>query len=235
MAKEGEDPLEHRKLDSVKPFKVLSAIAEDWLQKCDKRIKTASIYRRVYKKDISPIIGGIATEKLRHLDIKTVIQTISHSGRPSITNEALNFLKHIFRHGIKLGIVENNPADAFQDIDAGGIEKTKQRAISINEIGKLFNVLNVNDDQITRESHLAIAILISLAFRKMELMASTCSEFNLNKGGWIILFDRTKTGVSIKVPPHISERCLNHKIKGVEGVYNQYDYFDERKVALEKI
>lgn len=32
--------------------------------------------------------------------------------------------------------------------------------------------------------------------------------------------------------PHISERCLNHKIKGVEGIYDGYDYFEERKVAL---
>lgn len=26
--------------------------------------------------------------------------------------------------------------------------------------------------------------------------------------------------------------ALNHKIKGVEGIYNRHDYFDERKVAL---
>jgi integrase len=34
-------------------------------------------------------------------------------------------------------------------------------------------------------------------------------------------------------PPHIGERCLNHKLQGVSGVYNQHDYFDERKKALQ--
>lgn len=34
-------------------------------------------------------------------------------------------------------------------------------------------------------------------------------------------------------PPHIGERCLNHKLQGVAGVYNQHDYFDERKAALQ--
>jgi hypothetical protein len=29
------------------------------------------------------------------------------------------------------------------------------------------------------------------------------------------------------------ERCLNHKLKGVEGVYNRHDYFEERQRALE--
>jgi len=35
-----------------------------------------------------------------------------------------------------------------------------------------------------------------------------------------------------KVLPHIAEKCLNHKLKGVEGIYDHYDYFEERKEAL---
>jgi hypothetical protein len=37
------------------------------------------------------------------------------------------------------------------------------------------------------------------------------------------------------VQGHIAERCLNHKLKGVESVYNQYDYFEERKKALNQL
>ncbi|MDC9527767.1 tyrosine-type recombinase/integrase [Pseudoalteromonas sp. Angola-30] len=37
------------------------------------------------------------------------------------------------------------------------------------------------------------------------------------------------------VPDNVAERCLNHKIKGVEGVYNRYDYFDERQKALNEL
>ena len=25
---------------------------------------------------------------------------------------------------------------------------------------------------------------------------------------------------------HVAERCLNHKLKGSEAIYNQHDYFD---------
>ena len=32
----------------------------------------------------------------------------------------------------------------------------------------------------------------------------------------------------------VAERALNHKIRAVEGVYDQHDYFDERKAALGK-
>lgn len=36
------------------------------------------------------------------------------------------------------------------------------------------------------------------------------------------------------VPREISEMCLNHKLPGVEGIYDQHTYYDERRVALEK-
>lgn len=38
---------------------------------------------------------------------------------------------------------------------------------------------------------------------------------------------------SLGVAPHVAERCLNHKIKGVIGIYNRHDYFEERKAALQ--
>lgn len=38
---------------------------------------------------------------------------------------------------------------------------------------------------------------------------------------------------ALGVEPYIAERCLNHKIKGIEGIYNRHDYFAERRQALE--
>jgi integrase len=38
---------------------------------------------------------------------------------------------------------------------------------------------------------------------------------------------------ALGVLPHVAERCLNHKVKGVEGVYNRHDYLQERKAALQ--
>jgi integrase len=38
---------------------------------------------------------------------------------------------------------------------------------------------------------------------------------------------------ALGVDSHIAERCLNHKLKGIEGVYNHHDYLDERRKALD--
>jgi integrase len=40
---------------------------------------------------------------------------------------------------------------------------------------------------------------------------------------------------AVGVPGHVAERCLNHKLKGVEGIYDRYDYYEERKQALNKV
>jgi integrase len=39
---------------------------------------------------------------------------------------------------------------------------------------------------------------------------------------------------ALGVPRDISEMCLNHKLSGVEGIYDRHNYFDERRSALEK-
>lgn len=37
---------------------------------------------------------------------------------------------------------------------------------------------------------------------------------------------------SLGVDPIVAERCLNHRVKGVEGIYNRHQYLDERRKAL---
>lgn len=39
----------------------------------------------------------------------------------------------------------------------------------------------------------------------------------------------------LKVPDNVAEKCLNHKVKGVRGVYARFEYFEERKEALQKL
>lgn len=37
------------------------------------------------------------------------------------------------------------------------------------------------------------------------------------------------------IPSHIAEYCLNHKLKGVEGIYKKHDYLNERRESLSKL
>ena len=38
----------------------------------------------------------------------------------------------------------------------------------------------------------------------------------------------------LRVPPHVAERCLNHSLGRIIETYDQHDYLDERREALQK-
>lgn len=50
------------------------------------------------------------------------------------------------------------------------------------------------------------------------------------------IHDFRRTGrthlAELGVDPVVAERCLNHRIRGVEGIYNRHQYFDERRAGL---
>jgi integrase len=37
---------------------------------------------------------------------------------------------------------------------------------------------------------------------------------------------------ALGVRREVAERCLGHKLRGIEGIYDRYDYFQERRMAL---
>lgn len=52
------------------------------------------------------------------------------------------------------------------------------------------------------------------------------------------IHDFRRTGrthlAALGVDSIVAERCLNYRIKGMEGIYNRHQYFDERRAALER-
>ena len=323
--KKGIDPqAEKKRPDSVK-IKTVNDLAADWLKNdIEKRLKHPGIPRRVYKKELAPHFGELTLSRITPMDIRAAIEKIASSNRPSIANDALGYCKQLFRHGIRLNVITSNPADAFTVHNAGGIEKSRHRALSIKELKIIFGILRDHRDQFTRDNYLAFSLLLLLGVRKGELIAAKWEELDLDKALWHLPEGRSKTGVAITiplsgiavellkelkvrscqseyvfpsrraskrrsyisddtlnhaiaklfgqkvrpgdppenvlgdagiehftihdlrrtcrtlladigVPGHIAERCLNHKLRGVEGIYDRYDYLDERKSALQKI
>lgn len=308
-AKKGIDPQAEKKRGDKHQHHTVDELAHDWLSELEKRLKHPNIPRRVYKKEIAPVIGELAIKQVTPIDIREIINRIANSNRPTIANDCLMYCKQLFRHAIKLDLCITNPAEAFTVSDAGGVEKSRSRALSIDELSLVFKCLRENHNQFTRENYLAVALLLCLGVRKGELVAAKWQEFDFDTALWHIPEERSKTGRGISVPlsplaeewlkelqiraygsefvfpnrraskrfghispdtinaaiqklfreekmpvahftvhdlrrtcrsllaeagvaGHVAERCLNHKLKGVEGIYDRYDYLDERREAL---
>lgn len=315
---QGEDPLAQRNAEKEVVLRTVKDLFNDWYQDVESRLKHPGIPKRIYLKEISPHIGQYPLDKVTPLDIRRIIRTVAESGRPSIANDALMYLKQLFNHALKLHLLVYNPAQAFKVDDAGGLEKSRTRALTLDELAHVFRVFRENSTSFTRENYLACALLVTLGVRKTELTEAKWSEMDLGKATWTLSAERSKTGTAITIPlppatiewlnelkiracgsdyvfpsrrsaksphmgrdtlnraiskmfgheagrtkqppnlmgdmdpftvhdlrrtcrsilaaegvaPHIAERCLNHKLKGIEAVYNQHDYLVERREAL---
>jgi integrase len=322
LVNQGIDPAAEKKRTQLISLKTVNDVAQDWLRECRKRLENPHIPERVYRNDISPAIGGLGIDRVTALDVLGIIRKINESGRPTIANDALHYCKQIFNHGIKLGLIQTNPSLPFSIKDAGGIEQSRDRALTIDELKIVFRVFRERADIFTRENYLSMAILVILGVRKGELIAATWDEFDFTAKTWHLPPGRTKTSAEIiiplpdqvitwlhelkirsvnsayvfparraskrreyisddtlnhalaklfglkvdakknplpnylgeagvehfvvhdlrrtcrsmlaanGIPSHIAERCLNHKLRGVEGIYDRYDYMDERRKAL---
>lgn len=321
LVHQGTDPILAKKRAQQSQLYTVTDLFNDWQQGNVKRLKHPEIPARVFRKDIAPHIGELGVNQVNARDIRAIITHIADSGRPSIANDALLYCKQLFNHGIKLDLVGANPASAFSVNDAGGAEKSKDRALSLDEIKQFFSTARENSDSFSRDNYLACALLMCLGVRKSELTEATWQEFDLEKQIWNLPDSRSKSGVGIVIPlpdvtvkwleelkvracgsnyvfpsrraskhpymgpdtlnraitklfgheagkkkqpenkmgnmahftvhdlrrtcrsqlaaqgtpGHVAERCLNHKLKGVEGIYNRHDYFEERKEALDKL
>jgi integrase len=200
LVKEGMDPKFQNKRTTLADFKTVDDLAADWLKSCEERLKFPGIPKRVYKKDIAPVIGELPIHEVNPMDIRTVIKTINESGRPTISNDALIYCKQLFNHAIKLGLTQVNPALAFNSKDAGGIEKSRDRFLTIEEIETVFKTMRENKDSFVRQNYLSCILLLCLGVRKGELLAAPWSEFDFDKGIWSLPKERSKNGLSIEYP-----------------------------------
>jgi len=300
------------KIDASRNVFTVAHLADEYFERnILGRWKHPNIVRARIEKDIRPSIGKLPVRDVKPRHIDTMLQTIVERGAPSIANDVLRWTRRMFNYAVKRELADGNPASAFDLNDAGGKEEARTRALSRDELAKLFAAMR-NTRELTNQNLLTFKLLLILAVRKQELTNAKVEEFDLDRAVWELPAERTKTNVAIdiplppsavealrelirladgsdyllparkaqdrmlpyihentlnvalsnvrknlpdverftihdfrrtartlmgelKVPPHIAERCLNHKIKGVEGIYDRHEYFDERRDALNKL
>jgi len=62
------------------------------------------------------------------------------------------------------------------------VEKSKDRALTIEELTQFFKVARENSDSFSRENYLACALLVTLGIRKSELAEAPWKELSIVLG-----------------------------------------------------
>jgi len=120
---------------------------------------------------------------------------------PTAANDLLRFMRRVFRFGVRRHVLTSNPVADFDQSDAGGPERARKRALSVEELAKLLKALR-ESPSFGGANLLAVKLLLALGVRKSELLGAQWNEFDLDSASptWRLPASRTKTGEALTIP-----------------------------------
>ena len=131
----GEDVTVTRQVEKAK--KALSTatfrdLATEWAER-SLNTRYGARVKRVFELYAFPLIGSLPPEEILPLHVDRVLRSTAATA-PTTANDLLHYLKRVFSYARKRHIIAMNPAADFDASDAGGKEKSRSRALSLEEI-----------------------------------------------------------------------------------------------------
>lgn len=239
---EGIDPAKHRddakRAAAEKASNTFEKVAREWhgnkVPTWSER--TASNTIRRLELDIFPQIGRRPIHEIKHRELIIALRKIEGRGAHEVAHRLKAVCSQIFSYGIQIGLLERNIAvdmkDVLKTVRAGHFA-----AIETDELPAFIAAIERNESRMLKPTLIALRLMMLVFVRTSELIETPWSEVDLDKGEWIIPWQRMKRG-KLTVNPDMTNHhvCLStqalallrelHGITG-QGVYlfpNQRDH-----------
>jgi hypothetical protein len=127
----GGDPLGEKRKTKAKATNTLQAIAENYLKREGKNLRSIGKRRSVFDRNIFPAFGSLPIESIRRSNITALLDRIEEKNGPAAANETLAFLSRLFTWHASRG-------DEFRSPIVRGMAKptkgARQRVLSDEEL-----------------------------------------------------------------------------------------------------
>jgi integrase len=213
IIQEGRDPAIDRQLEKERQYNAqLAEITENAKQKA--RLTVSKLFelwekldlvnrkdggkevRRMFEKDVLPMIGDIAVEDVRKVHIINIIDVLLSRGVNRMSKLILSLMRQMFRFAQDRDIIENDPTASIRKSKIGGRDTIRDRYLSDNEIKGLHKQLP--DARLLKTSECAIWIILSTCCRIGELCKAQWKHLDIQAGIWKIPAENSKNG-----KPHV--------------------------------
>lgn len=180
-------------------------LKQEYLEKWAKQHKrTWQEDKRILEKDVIPAWGRRKAKDIKRRDVITLLDSIVERGAPIVANRTLEIVRKMFNFAIEQDIIEISPC---MKVRAPGKETQRDRVLSEDEI-KIFwdaldRVVDIDDEnklEMSAGIRLALKLQLLTAQRRGEIATAEIAEFDLNTGWWTIPGDKSKNGLSHRVP-----------------------------------
>jgi len=155
--------------------------------------------QQLIKADIIPLLGNKLLDKLKTREITQALDKIVMRGASVHANKVLAALKQAFNYGVSRGVMPQNPAVNIRSRDIGGIEKPRERYLSVDEIKALWVFLDSDKHNVSIQIKNAIKIILLTGVRTGEIREAKWSEFDFQNSLWTIPAAHTKTKTVMRI------------------------------------
>lgn len=117
-----------------------STLCEDWFtsEVLGRSVKKPQAIRSLLDMYIIPSLGKKPVVEIKPMDVTRMLDGVKKRF-PTTANAMLRVTRRVFSFGVRRRIVLSNPTfDLNQRLDAGGTEKSRSRALNLDELARLF-------------------------------------------------------------------------------------------------
>jgi integrase len=216
---QGKDPLDEKRaqIQEAAPKYSFRNLAEEWFAaESEGRVRNPQIPRRYLDKYLLPALASLKVKDIVPADVTRILNRI-RKAKPTAANDLLWYAKRVLEYGVRHRWITVNPIAGLRpSLDAGGTEKSRDRALSADEIRQLFRAME-KQSAFGGDNILAVKLLLALCVRKSELLASKWKEFDLEDSVWHLPKERTKTGAALDIPLPPAVIGWLETLKGLAG------------------
>lgn len=221
IRKAGNDPQEVTNQKQLQKNNNVKTLVTEWYSNyIEKHRKQPQQIKQQIEADIIPLLGKMELEKIQPRDITKALDTIVKRGSPVHANKVLSTLKQAFSYALSRGELMANPAANILARNIGGLEKPRERNLTIDEIKILLEFLDSDNHALSIQIKNAIKIILLTGVRAGELRLATWTEFNFAQSLWLIPAEHSKSGLVMKI--HLSDLVKKLLLEIKEQFHSDY-------------
>lgn len=171
--------------------------------------------RRMFNKDVLPLLGALPLEEVRKGHITEVTDALLARGVNRMAKLIFSLMRQMFRFAVDRDLLEHDPTASIRKAKIGGKDVERDRVLSDEEISSLAKLLP--DAGLLVSTEAAIWIALSTCCRIGELMNARWENVDLKAGTWLIPAEDSKNGKAHTVTLSNFSRQQFERIKAISG------------------
>jgi integrase len=207
----GNDPAEaKRDARAADTFGDLAALYLEKHAKVRKRTWARDEY--LCDRELLPTWRNRKAGDISRKDVIALLDRIVERGVSVYANRTKKLISTMFRFALSRGIVTINPA--YGVANPGGKERQRDRVLTEDEIRRIWTALDGESFKVAA----IFKIALLTAQRKGEVCGMKWDELDLEHGWWTIAAERSKNGLSHRVPLGPQVLAILHRLKPAGAV-----------------